>query len=513
MNFFRPKSPQLFTTLLAFIVFAFYLHKDPFSVINQGLFDRYSEGYVVCTIIRDSTDPQPGRMRLGLGVYPDKPACYSQFDDSSFKTFSAKEAYDYTDANWNAGIARAFSGFMVKSTALNYIKYAPGSKLRFPNGSVQTILDLSVNPLYINVRLDGPVLSDALLSPAAPSPLVKIDAPFHAYGSQIGVPGFLFSGLFKAIGNRDLNLYRALNTTALAAALAIVIAFAFVEFGLSAALFLSIGLMFSPWLMGFSGNMYWMPWTWYVPLALTCLVMSTEHPFARRVGWKACSAYAVAIAIKAACGYEYMSTVMLASMVPVVYAGLRNAASLQRVFIAIVKLGLSGMVGFTAILLIHAKILGGTVANGMSGIHEDMARRTYAAGAGDAMLGNGSPLMDVLRKYFGNLLQPMIAGVDAPFYAVLAVLSVAALVLLFSADRRHQALSACFFLSILAPMSWFVLAKGHSFVHYFLNPVLWDLPTVPVGLVCLGVCVERIWQWAKMTAVRRMVELENRSVS
>jgi len=495
----RIKPSILIATTVVFVLFAFIFHKDPFSIVNQALFDRYSEGYVVCTMIRDATDPDAGHARLGLGVYPDKPACYSQFDDSSIKTLGRNDPYDYSDGNWNSGIARAFSGFMVKRNLHNFVVYAPGSKIRLPNGSVHTILDLSVNPLYINVRLDGPILTEAMFGPAIYLPLQKIDAPFHGYGSQIGVPGFLFSNLYQVFKSRDLNIYRSLNTTILAALMAVIAVCVFVEFGLLPALFLGVGLIVSPWFMGFAGNMYWMEWTWFLPLAFVCLSMSRSGAFNASSGWGTCLGYGGCIAIKAACGYEYMSTVMLASMVPVIYAGLRKSASVRQIFIAICKLGISGVAAFFAILLLHAKLLGGTVANGFHGIHEDMARRTYSSG-GDPALGTNAPLTEVLSKYFGELLQPMLAAADVRFYVVLIPLGVAAAMLVLSKDVKRRALGICFFLSIAAPMSWFVLAKGHSFVHYFLNPVLWDLPTVPLGLVCVGVSLAALIQQIRRKA-------------
>jgi hypothetical protein len=484
---FRLKSRQFLVSFIVFVVLAVYFHKDPLSIVNQSLFDRYSEGYVVCTIVRDVTDPHTGNTPLGLGVYPDKPACYSQFTDSSYGEFSPKDAYPYTDANWNEGVARAFPGFMVGRSVVNFIKYTPGGKIRFPNGIVEAIQDVDVNPLFMNVRLDGPIITHEFFDRKDSPPLQRIVAEYHGYGSQIGVPGFLFSSLYKVFRVDDLNFYRGFNTTMLAAVLAIIIGFAFSEFGMFPAGVLTVGTMVSPWLLGFAGNMYWMPWTWYAPLALVCLLIGVRRgALSSRISVLGCALYAIAIAIKASCGYEYMSTVMIASVVPVVYAATKNKAPMKETLLTFLKLGISGIAGFIAILLVHAKLLGGTIANGMVGIHEDMARRTYASGSADAALGNGAPIIQVLEKYFGDLLQPMIVGFDVPFYKILLFFCVVAAVLFVSKNSRNRALAVSFYFSILAPLSWFVLAKGHSFVHYFLNPVLWDLPTVLIGFLCVG---------------------------
>ncbi|MFM0324042.1 hypothetical protein [Caballeronia glebae] len=49
-----------------------------------------------------------------------------------------------------------------------------------------------------------------------------------------------------AFKSRDLNAYRALNTTILTALLAIVVMRVFVEFGLPSALFLGVAVRVSP---------------------------------------------------------------------------------------------------------------------------------------------------------------------------------------------------------------------------------------------------------------------------
>jgi len=40
--------------------------------------------------------------------------------------------------------------------------------------------------------------------------------------------------------------------------------------------------------------------------------------------------------------------------------------------------------------------------------------------------------------------------------------------------------------SALAPLSWFVLAKGHSYIHRHMNYVLWHMPFTLIGFVMCG---------------------------
>ncbi len=48
------------------------------------------------------------------------------------------------------------------------------------------------------------------------------------------------------------------------------------------------------------------------------------------------------------------------------------------------------------------------------------------------------------------------------------------------------AVRAALAFALLAPVSWFFLAKGHSYIHYMINYALWHLPFVPYGMLFFG---------------------------
>jgi hypothetical protein len=67
-------------------------------------------------------------------------------------------------------------------------------------------------------------------------------------------------------------------------------------------------------------------------------------------------------------------------------------------------------------------------------------------------------------------------------------------------DRdRLRTLAFAFVASLAAPMSWFILAKAHSFAHQPLDFILWYVPTLPVGgamaavALCQTVAARRDW--------------------
>jgi hypothetical protein len=58
-------------------------------------------------------------------------------------------------------------------------------------------------------------------------------------------------------------------------------------------------------------------------------------------------------------------------------------------------------------------------------------------------------------------------------------------------DRRKlQGLALACLASFTAPLSWYVLAKGHSFDHLPIDLIMWYLPTIPLGCAMLAVAAD-----------------------
>ena len=51
--------------------------------------------------------------------------------------------------------------------------------------------------------------------------------------------------------------------------------------------------------------------------------------------------------------------------------------------------------------------------------------------------------------------------------------------------RSNLKMRLILMLSFMAPLSWFVIAKGHSAGHYHINYVLWYLPFIPFSFIAL----------------------------
>lgn len=314
---------------------------------------------------------------------------------------------------------------------------------------------------------------------------------YIAYTAQLGGQGFLFSTLYKFTGIQDVQTYRLINSAIFSAIFTALITFVLLEFGTASALAVGGLLVVSPWLLAISSNLYWVTWTWYLPLLVVGYFFSRENKsFTERCTPQLLALYFIAVAIKAACGYEYLSTIILASLVPVVFFGIKVGVPVRNIMWQQTKIGLTGCASFLVVLCIHANLRADSFSEGIKGILSDVERRTYASGeAVSATLGNGASVFDVIEKYFGVFLHPIIVLIDRPFYQILVPPVLAALCLIASKGIKEKAIGWAFMFSISAPLSWFILAKGHSFAHIHINPVLWDVPTLPLGVLCITLLI------------------------
>jgi hypothetical protein len=88
-------------------------------------------------------------------------------------------------------------------------------------------------------------------------------------------------------------------------------------------------------------------------------------------------------------------------------------------------------------------------------------------------------------------------------YGYLLVLFLAATVLLLvkrkktsapPQSRAGPALAAALWFSLLAPLSWLVLFKAHSYIHTQMNFIVWQMPFTLFGFALCGLAARRLFK-------------------
>lgn len=328
------------------------------------------------------------------------------------------------------------------------------------------------------------------------------------YPGQLGLQGHVFMFVDATLrrlgvgGFSRLDILHVLNAAALAALLAYLLMLFRDEFGLGAALVGLATLVLSPWLTVFARNLYWVPVTWFAPLVVAWITyVKNEPPRGKRIYWTA-ALIGGAILVKSLCGFEYVSAVVGAAGSAVLYGLIKYGRSLREIIIHMMAVAVASVSAVVIAIVLQMIILAAHLG-GLAPAWQDfvfrVGKRTHGSPTefpevyADSLSAN---VFDVVYRYWseskvvgaGSVIHANAAQIIAP--AAFFIFVAGGVMLIRSwrntADRRqYTAILALAAASAGASLSWFVLAKGHSYVHYHMNYVLWHVPFL---LIALPIC-------------------------
>lgn len=249
----------------------------------------------------------------------------------------------------------------------------------------------------------------------------------------------------------------------------------------------------SPHILNFSHNLYWVEFTWFVPMLLGLLAATDEVKFR-------CKNLIIAILvffsifIKSLCGYEYLSTIMIGMIVFLLSDILvefykKDFCKLKKKIKIATIISICGLVGFSVALSLHGYYRGnGSVVAGIQDIYnKDVLRRTIAGNRSNFYSDNkvimesiDVPTSKVIARYFKPYKEKqnvVIKTVGKLFWpsSVLALF-----IMVYRCKYRNKynqtenlQIFSLFLISLFGTLSWLILAKSHSSIHYNLNLVLW----------------------------------------
>lgn len=280
-------------------------------------------------------------------------------------------------------------------------------------------------------------------------------------------------------------------------------------FGVVSAVLFSFLLAASQWVIVFANNLYWMFFLIMAPFVIIfyyLFMRSIRESKNTEDGINSLYILVfVLILLKCMAGYEYISSILISTIVPILFFGIKDSWSLRKIFKTAFFVGFYGLMGFFVALLIHLiklySVLGDwgkafnfmwiTVAKRTHG-NPDAVNEVYRASL-------ESSVVDVVSLYWNgyaiNLDELLGWGGQITFgglvFSLLILnLSISSLIFLrreFHSQRRlNVAIIVSLWFSVLAPLSWYILAKGHSYIHTHMNHVLWYVPFLLLGYVYFG---------------------------
>lgn len=324
------------------------------------------------------------------------------------------------------------------------------------------------------------------------------------YKSQYGLQGKFFQIFHKIPGN---NTFCAICTALTFVFLCFLIK---KKFNTLLAFCFFITFLLSPWIVNFARNLYWVEFTWFIPmlLGLICSIKIQN----KKIRLLCYVGAFLSILVKSLCGYEYLTVIMLGLVAfPLVdfFIALLNKdrKGATRLLKAVILLGICAILGFALALLIHARIRGnGDIIEGLKSIYKhDVLRRTLGGNPEDfpaVYAGSlNASIKDVLRRYYNFHFcfhTDIILGINGRYFLLLTLIPLA----IFMYKALHKRLDvqniALYFVFYISSVSWFVLGKSHSYIHVHMNYVLWYFGFVQI---CFYVILEEVIGFFKSRAI------------
>ena len=410
-----------------------------------------------------------------------------------------------TNDNWLYGYSRTVPAIVVNSNTITKEIAVAGNSIQFRNGEEYQITEIVDDGANIVLNLNA----ERTLSQARNGSLdetmffdtnhEQLDKSLiTAYKSQYGLQGKVFRHMSRYISEDEAILNLNLLCSLVTASVFVIIVFLLaVKYNLLFSVCFYATFLLSPWVVNFARNLYWVEFTWFIPMAVG-LVCSLKINSAN---WRIGCYIAAFISIigKCLCGYEYISTVMMGLVSFLVIDLLlalvkKDNQAVKLLFKTTIILGVVAIVGFMIAVCIHAQLKGnGSIKEGIKSIIEnDVLRRTNGADLNDFdpvyWPSMNASVWEVFCKYF-HFPTEIITGVTGNMFPILCVIPIVIFIYDFKNGNTDYQNIFMYLFFYLTSISWFCLAKSHSYIHTHMNYVMWYFGFVQI---CFYVIVCKI---------------------
>ena len=342
---------------------------------------------------------------------------------------------------------------------------------------------------------------------------------FSPYMSQPGGQGIIFSLFDRLIplsSQIKLGSFYVLTALLSAIALTAIIGWFYEEFGGWVAIFVIGSAVLSQWLTVFGKNLWWSLWAFYLPMIVVMYFLKRYRETLDRQLVRFGIVIFISVFIKCFInGFEYITTTLVMMMTPCIYYAILDKWSRRQCMKWTLGAGLgSGVAIFLSLIMLCFQI--GAAKDGfMDGVAHviwSFGKRTYGeaqdypavfaasleAGTIGVVITYMNGIFFDLNNYLSNTNSFVSNSVLKVRYIYLIVLFMLMSALLFFrrnekgiAERRQHYIALIWttWFSILAPLSWYVIFKAHSFIHIHMSFLLWQMPFTFFGFAVFGSAV------------------------
>ena len=482
-----------------------YMYNSMDNLNEQfDLFQEVSETLVTGPILAEEQKARfidTGYHQYGLGRYVITLGEYKNY-----------ELLPITDENWNQGYSNSEPAILVATNRYTAKIVKDLAKVKFSNGDKFSVKEVVKGDTSIIIKLK----SDKILNYEKYGEIGKVkffDSQGKAYPSgelipyrsQYGLQGKVFRHIARILDKEtELVVLRLICAMATAIVLTVIVVLIAAHYNslMAAVFFLTFWL--SPWIVNFARNLYWVEFTWFAPMAVGLFC-------AWKINDKRCrilsyAAAFVAITCKCLCGYEYISTIMMGLIAFLLIdfigaLGRKDKEQSKLLLKTIFIIGIMALLGFAVAICIHAPMRAdGNLFEGIENIFtEDVLRRTSGIDLNEFheelyINSSNASVWEVFCMYFKFSTQ-VVTGIPGNLFPLLCLIPLGIFIYDYKQHKLNLKHTAMYIIFFLTTVSWFCLAKSHSYIHPHMNYVMWYFGFVQT---CFYIIINKIQTVLKM---------------
>lgn len=338
------------------------------------------------------------------------------------------------------------------------------------------------------------------------------------YQSSFGFQGYFYSAIDKMLSffglssKNKLDIMYFLTSLAMSLTFSVFILLAKKEFGIFPIIILLIGIVYSQWLVVFAKNLYWMTFFLFLPFVYIWYTLKKEEDnISENLPKYFYGFIFFIIYIKSLAGFEYLSTIFISLSIPFLYFYFKNNWKFKELSKRLFFIYFSAFLAFFASIftfLLQKYLIAGSFAKAIEILKMIILKRTY--GSPDEMhpvfrASLESSIGEVILKYwngkafdlqsiFGKFTVITFGETIYVFFIFIFIFVVLNFINKFKIayDKEQKSLLVVIIISSLAPLSWYILAKGHSYIHTHMNHILWYSPFLLLVFIFIGLTISRL---------------------
>ncbi len=229
----------------------------------------------------------------------------------------------------------------------------------------------------------------------------------------------------------------------------------------------------------FATNLYWITGSMFLPMASSILVLYTRNFTLSKRHFITIFAVAfMSCFMKQLFYFEFVSSIMVSMMIPYIYYVFSNKLKFKDSVKLFTIPTIGALMSFVTVCLIKVIMLSKNYSI-QEAINLFFGNISYRL-VGDNSYYSFAYLFNDMLSFDVISIKKIITLTESELIIISIILITISYIMFESDNNYFESNEFSFFIttliSIIAPISWFILAKPHSFIHEWLVVVLWYLP-------------------------------------